>query len=249
MEAIDYIQSLELTPPERRGPGQPAPPPPEFTGDGQALTIGAGMTEFYKHVPQMLRPALSDSLLLAQLAADKATAAQNDPWAWFSNYDSVFRKIGWICNSTEAAAQNFSDTNVELHQAIIPLLTAAFGPAVAATSLIITALTQLQTMNKESPWITLFHQKSASVNAAKFGTSHVGLGADGEAEIKSVFFGVEARQRITQVLFLKLSSGSAKVKSATSNARLSGDMISRIELTLKDKVAPYITDNIKNIDI
>jgi hypothetical protein len=249
MESINYIQSLELPSPELRGPGEPASPPPRFTGDGQALTIGAGMTEFSKDVPQTLRPAVSDSLLLAQLAADKATAGRDDPWAWFSNYNSVFRKIGWVCDSAEGAAQAFSDINLELHQAIIPLLTAAFGPAVAATSLIITALTQLQTMNKESPWITIFHRKSASVNAAKFGTSYVGLGIDGEAEIKTVFFGVEARQRITQVLFLNLSSGSARVKSATSNARLSAEMISRVEGTLKDKVTPYISDNIKNIDI
>src|SRR5947209_1496407 len=71
-ETVAYIQSLELPAPRSRGPAEPAPPPPAFTAGPQGFAIGSQLTEFTPQVAASVRPAVSNSLLLAQLASDKA---------------------------------------------------------------------------------------------------------------------------------------------------------------------------------
>src|SRR5271170_4675977 len=105
------------------------------------------MAEFSSAVPQAVRPVVSNGLLLGQLAADKATAANADPAAYFGAFNSVMKKIGWQVTSNELAQQTISDQNAELHKAIIPIVTAIFGPGAAADSIIIAVL------KGSSPWI------------------------------------------------------------------------------------------------
>jgi hypothetical protein len=70
---IRYIETLELPePPARRG-AEAQGPPAAFQSGAQALAIGPQLTEFSNKVPQSIRPAISNGLLLGQLAADKAT--------------------------------------------------------------------------------------------------------------------------------------------------------------------------------
>jgi hypothetical protein len=244
---IGYIEGLDLPAPSRAVQRHEAPA--AFGTAGQAVTIGAEMTEFSDHVPQAFRPAISNGLLLAQLAADKAASGGGDPWTWFTTYNGVLDRIGWLPTVGEINQQVISDRNAELHKAIIPIVTAVFGPAIAAGSILIEVLKGLQSMNADLPWLTLFERKSRNVTAAKFGVSYVDSGDGQGAALKTVFFGLQARQVITQVLFLKTSTADATVRSAQAEAILSAQVIAASGAALAQKVEPFIVDNIKNIDI
>src|SRR5262249_54098133 len=98
-EIASYIQSLYLPAAPTRG-AEAQEPPPDFTGAHQAVTIGSLMTEFSNAVPRSIRPAISNALLLGQLAADKATAGNPDHAAYFSAFNSVMKKIGWQVTSS-----------------------------------------------------------------------------------------------------------------------------------------------------
>src|SRR6202042_1779961 len=143
-----------------------------------------------------------------QLAADKATATNADPAAYFGAFNGVMRKIGWQVTSSELAQQAISDQNAELHKAIIPIVTAIFGPGAAAGSIIIAVLKGLQSMDQDAPWITVFEQKSTKVKAANFGLSYVDGGAGG-ATVKTAYFSLQASDNLTQVLFFKFQSSAA----------------------------------------
>src|SRR5208337_3084488 len=168
-EIASYIKSLDLPAAPARG-AEAQGPRPNFTGAHQAVTVGSQMAEFSGAVPQSIRPAISNALLLGQLAADKATAANPDPVAFFGAFNSVMRNIGWQVTSSELNEQ-ISDKNAELHKGIIPIVTAIFGPGAAAGSIIVAVLNGLQSMDQDAPWITVFEQKSNKVNAANFGLS------------------------------------------------------------------------------
>ncbi len=56
----------------------------------------------------------------------------------------VMGKIGWLPTVSEVNEQVISDKNAELHKAIIPIVTAIFGPAAAASSIIIATLNGLE---------------------------------------------------------------------------------------------------------
>jgi hypothetical protein len=177
-EIVSYIQGLAV--PVERGRGAEAgEPAPTFTSTDQAVTVRSQMAEFSAAVPQSIRPAISNGLLLGQVAADKATESNPDPMAYFSAFNSVMKKIGWQITESGFTQQSISDANAELHKAIIPIVTAIFGPGAAAASIIIKVLEGLESMSQDAPWITVFEQKSNKAKAANFGLSYVDAGAGG----------------------------------------------------------------------
>ncbi len=247
-EIVSYIQSLDLPLARTRGPGEQEPPPPVFNSVDQALTIGSQMAEFSNKAPQSIRPAISNGLLLGQLAANKATAGNADPIAWFDAFNGVMKKIGWQVTANELNEETVSDKNAALHKAIIPIVTAIFGPGAAASSIILTVLNGLDSMDQDAPWITVFQQNSNKVKAANFGLSYVD-GGDGGATLKTAYFTLQGSQSLTQVLFFKIKSSDATMKSGRCEMSLSGETIAASQDVLRQKVGPFIVDNIKNIDL
>jgi hypothetical protein len=247
-EIVSYIQNLELPAPASRGAtGEELPP--AFKSVAQAVTVGSQMAEFSSKVPQSIRPAISNGLLLGQLAADKSTAGNPDPMAWFSTFNSVMKRIGWQSTVNELNEQTISDQNVALHKAIIPIVTTIFGPGVAASSIIIAVLKGLESMDQDAPWITVFEQRSNKVKAANFGLSYVDSGPGGGATLKTAYFSVRGSQVLTQILFFKFESSDAILKSAQCQMNLSPETITISEGALQLKVGPFIVNNIKNINI
>ncbi len=248
-EIASYIRSLDLPTAPTRGADETPPPPPDFTGEHQAVTIGSQMAEFSKTVPQTIRPAISNALLLGQLAADKATAGNPDPAAYFVAFNSVMKKTGWQVKSSGLSLQNISDKNAALHKAIIPLVSVIFSPSAAAGSIILAVLNGLHSMDQDAPWITVFQKKSARVKAANFGLSYVDGGDGGDATLKAAYFALHASQQLTQVLFFKFFSSGATMKSGQCEMSLSPQTIATFEVPLQEKVGPFIVDNIRNISI
>src|SRR5215831_20847644 len=68
-----YVDALELPPVyESLGADAEAALGPKFVDAPQTVAVGAQLAEFTDKVPPDLRAAISDGLLLAQLAANKA---------------------------------------------------------------------------------------------------------------------------------------------------------------------------------
>lgn len=247
---IPYIQALDLPQaPLRRGGLDDQEPPPSFQSVAQAIAVGSQMTEFSSTTPQSLRPAISNGLLLGQLAADKATAGGGDPIAWFTAFNSVMKRIGWQSTLSELNEQTISDRNAAMHKAIIPIVTAIFGPQAAAGSIILSILNGLDSMDQDAPWITLFQRRSNKVAASNFGLSYVDAGEGGGATLKTAYFMLQGTQDRTQVLFFKFLSSDATMKSAQAQMSIGPETIATSGAALQEKVTPFIVDNIKNIDI
>lgn len=247
-KASNYIAALDLPAALGRGADDDKPPA-AFTSEQQALVIDAQLAEFKPSVGQALRPAISHGLLLGQLAADKVMANGGDAQKWFTTYNSVMGNIGWVLETGEFAKQEITDTNVALHKAIIPVLAAALGPAAAVGSIILKALEGLESMDQNSPWLTLFQEKSQTVTGAKFGVSFVDAGPGGGASLKTAYFSVQASQKITQILFLKIATSGATLNGANSNLSIGEQVIADTKDALQRKVTPFIVSNIENVDI
>lgn len=246
-EIAAYIESLDLPAP-RSHRERDAAPPPTFTGGDQGLVIGSQLTEFTTGVPRTIRPAIGNSLLLAQLAADKANPNQASK-AWFATFNTVLTKIGWLPVGGMHTTQQISDRDAELHKAIVPVLTAVFGPVATAGSIILSVLQGLQAMNENQPWLTLFERRSRKVKAAQFGMNFIDGGEGGGATLKTVYFSLTATNELTQVLFVRLSEVNATVSSEWREATLSTAAIMAAENALQEKVGPHIVGNIAGIEI
>jgi hypothetical protein len=123
------------------------------------IVAGSNLIQF----PPDTRSDIRSSVALCLLAAQRVAA--NDPVVltpsqWLDRHNTVLQNLNWLNEGGGVTRSKFDSVNVAVHQAIIPFLAAAFGGAVGAGVLILAALRQLQEMDKDSPWITLFDRQS-----------------------------------------------------------------------------------------
>jgi hypothetical protein len=242
-----YLTNLDL-PSQPRGASFEAAP--EFTGERQVVTVGAQLTEFGEAVSADLRKMIADGMLLAQLAADKeASKNPQDVFAWYNKYVEVLKNIGWLMKDLEFQIEKVDNSVVSLHRAIIPVIAAMLGAQVAVLPLVLNVLRGLEEMNKDSPWITLFDQSSQHAQGAKFQVGYVDANAQGEPQIVLVCFGIDARRRITQVLFLKSTADEATVKKGSTTLANTVDRLNASKDVIGGRVGPFINDFIKSVDI
>ena len=243
----DFVQRVALPDIEPSYEAVP-PPPPAFSADNQALSIGSQLAEFSDKVPETLRGPISNSLLLAQLAADKAASQTQDVVGWYEAYRKVLAQLGWQVRDFEMQAKDVSDKNLSMNKAIIPVITALLGPQVAAVSIVLSVLNGLKDMDSDSPWITLFNQSSQHSSGAKFQLSYVDADANGP-QVTLVCLAINATRTITQVLFFKFSSASAQLKQGKTTMSTASGLLEAGKAAIQQRVNDYIAANIANIAI
>ncbi len=221
----------------------------EFSNQTQVVAVGAQMAEFSEQVSPALRSAVSDCLLLAQLAANKATASQPDVMAWYRKYVEVLQGVGWTVQSMSFQRQDLSALNGGVHKAIIPVITAMLGPAVAAASMVVSVLSGLQEMDKDSPWITVFDRASQHASGAKFQFAFVQADSAGSPQIRLLALAIDAHRTITQVLFFRFSDQSSELSTAESALGIDAARLESIKAPVAARVQPFLSDFLANIDI
>jgi hypothetical protein len=221
----------------------------EFSDEREAIVVGAQLAEFTNEVPAGVRGAIADSILLAQLAANKAAAQSEDVFRWYDKYIEVLQNIGWELRDLDFQTQQVSDKNAGMHQAIAPVIMAMLGPQAAAASIVLAVLNGLQEMDTSTPWITLFDRSSQHAHGAKFQVSYVDADAQGQPEITLLCFGIQGQRTITQVLFFKFSEQSVEAKKAAGKMAVSMERMSSAKDLIADRVRPFIAEYVKNIDI
>ena len=247
--ALDFIQSIEL--PEQGPALEGAPEPVTYGDQPEVATVGSQITQFSANVTPAQRAAVADCLLLAQLAANKASGGDPDQMAWYRKYVEVLQNIGWNTEAMTWEQRQVQNTDLSVHQEIIPVLAAALGPAVAMASMIIGVLTGLQNMNKSSPWITLFNRASQHASGATFQLGYVDVGSGGDSSIgvRLLAVAIDAKNTITQVLFFKFSDAKATLRSANGQLGISNARLDSIKASVSQRVLPFLEQNIAQLDL
>lgn len=245
--AIDFVQSVSLP---DAGPSFESAPSLPTIPDGQTvITVGSQLIEFDRNTAVATRMPVVNSMLLAQLAANKAVSQATDVVAWYNKYNEVLQGVGWQVGNFEMQEQDVKSKKAHLHQEIIPVLTALLGPAVAASSLVINVLKGLQNMDKESQWIRLFERNSQHARGAKFAVSYIDADAQGNPQINAVSFAILAESTVTQVLFFKFSSARAHLKKASTQLSAPKTLLQATEAAIAARVTAFVTDFVANVDI
>jgi hypothetical protein len=241
----DYVMSLDLP-----DPGPPSfESAPDFTDSRQAVAVGSQLTEFTAAVSTDARSAISNSLLLAQLAANKAASQAADVFTWYGKYCEVLQGVGWQSQDLDFQNQATTGQNLDVHKAIIPVIALALGPAAAAASIVLAVLNGLKDMNASSPWITLFNRQSQHASGAKFQVTYVDSDANAQPQLTLLCFAVTAQQTLTQVLFFKFQNQNVEFKQSTGKLGVTLDRLNSDRAAIAGRVDSYIADNIQNIEI
>lgn len=224
--------------------------PPSFQQPkDQAIVVGSQIAGFSEEVDPSIRPSISNAFLLAQLAANKHLAVHGgDSNAWYAAYLNVLANIGFTIEGDAQAKQVVTGTSLQVHQEILPVITAALGPAASAAATIVTVLKGLSNMDKDKPWITLFSQESRRAEANQFQVSHARV-VEGKPRVTLLAFELEAESSVTQILFFKFATDEAKLKHFEMNLSVNATAFDSAKAMIAARISEHITSYVSQIDI
>ena len=225
--------------------------PPEIdfdTARKQAMLVGSDVLSFDQGVEAEFREAVSDTALLAQLAATHQLGSNPDPIAYFDAYFGIVGSLGWATQVRDTAEYNMETQGADVHKAIIDVATAFLGNIPGAAALVVLTLQSLQKMDQDSPLIKLFGRNIQDSKMGHFQFTTVHQDAGGLfAEVMA--FAITAREVITQVLFFHLKKGESTMRRSLGRMSLNRTALSAMQSIIRAKIESHLADNVAKLDI
>lgn len=242
-----FVKNAPLPAPPARVRGRAAPLLELKDTDAQALVVGSGLVVAAQDVPAQTRADLINCTLFAQLAASGSIADSSDVTAWYAEYFKALTALGWSQHDTEFKQYKASGASLEAHKSIIKVLGLLLGPQVAAVTLVTQTLEALQSMNENSPWITLFDQQSATTRTARFQVATAQYVDTDELEVALIAFDLKSKQKLTQVLFFKFNKSAVAMKYASGRASIFEAALAQSREEVAARLAAYRTEYVKEV--
>jgi hypothetical protein len=195
------------------------------------VVSGTTLIDFSGVPDPEVRAGVSLSMLLASRVAGTATKASGDENEWLAAYSSSLGSLGFAQSGMAVVRSRFSRTGVEVHKAIIPFLTIAFGGA-SIGPIILAALQNLQSVNENSPWITLFENETKRFNIREMHFAAVSSMAT-DTSIRYAIARLNVDFSVTSVLFFKITDASTDYESATTTMTANNSLMAVTEGDLR----------------
>jgi len=217
------------------------PPIQLKASEAQSLVVGSGLIVAAEKVPVQTREDLINCTLFAQLAASGEVGDPTRVTEWYEAYFRALTALGWAQSDTQFEKYEFKSRNAEAHEAIMKVLAVLLGPGAAAVQVVQVALEALQSMDANSPWITLFDQQSRTEKSARFQVATAQVDPNGLLQIALAAFHLKAKSRLTQVLFFKSASSSTKLNYAAGKATIYEAALAEQRAAVAARLSAYRT--------
>jgi hypothetical protein len=246
-----YIDDLYLPEAVRGGEGAEPIAPEATLSDGkpQAIVVASNIVAFPSSTPLAVRNAVANWTLMAQLAASKAVPDKESVREWMEAYINVLLKSGWTIREDDSSETKEALYGSTMYDKILALVSVALGPVPTALAIVTAALQTLQSMNMDSPWITLFDRRGKSAKSVGFQIANCETDDSGSAALRGTEFIVDAHQTMTQVLFFKFTAHEASLYKRARTLTLSAKVIERLSAKVEDRVIDMASDGILAFDL
>ncbi|MFO1162207.1 MAG: hypothetical protein U1E60_25435 [Reyranellaceae bacterium] len=207
-------------------------PPLDLDKLPKGVVSGPTLIDF-SNVPDVeVRAGVSLSMLFAsRVAAQAAKKTGGDEDDWLAAYTSSLSSLGFATAGTALVKSSFRKTGLEVHKAIIPFLTVAFGGA-AVGPIILAALQNLQSIDEGKPWIQLFESEAKRFEVREMHFAAVSSSPTDTA-IRYAIARLNVDASVTSVLFFKISKATADFDSATTTMSVNNSLMAATEPDLR----------------
>ena len=219
------------------------------TSSKQSLVVGSNVVSFMAGVEAELRQAITDSSLFAQLAAAKSVNADPDPLKFFDAYFTNLAVLGWVIEEKESMELHYEGDTLDVHQAIIGVITSFLIPVAGAVEAVLAVLNGLRSMTNHAPFITLFNQQSRHDNIGRFQFTCIYSRPNQGLTASAMAFSLRANNTLTQVLFFKLQKGQASLRQRTGVLSIDAYAMKTLQSQLKAKLGAYRSAYIANVEL
>lgn len=248
--SIEFAKTAALPEVEDFGLEIEAGDPPNFDKPELAVTVGSQIASFARDVEPELREKIANGFLFAQQAANKQIegAADASTLAWYKTYVHVLTQIGWTTEEDAKLDRIIKGTSVQVHKEVIPIITAALGPAAAASALVVKVLEGLSQMDADSRWFTIFDSASQRAEANQFQMSHIDK-VEGAPRINLVNFELSAERSVKQVLFFKLDTNNAELRHTETDIAVNEPIFSQVAPIIAERLQDRVRQFVMDIEI
>jgi hypothetical protein len=170
-----FIDSVAIAPraagtARRRGLAATVPSAPVELQDktAQAVVAGAGLILAEEGVTKQVKEDLLTCTLFAQFAASAKVGTAKKAIEWYDAYFEALRNLGWAMSSQDFRQHKESGNTLQVHKAILTVLTTLLGPAATALAVAKAVLSGLEEAGGDHGWLTLFNRESVNASIAKF---------------------------------------------------------------------------------
>lgn len=246
VSAVNYIETTELA--EPFGVAEESDLPQLKGGKDEQAVVDSSVMDFSENLPLADRQGVGYWLLFAQWAADAAVPDRNDSRAWGDAYRDALLSSGWALAVDDRGWNNTDSVNAEVHESIIPVITAILG-GTPALGLVVLALNKLNDMDEGSKWLTLFNRRAKEAHQVGFQVGFADTHKDGGFALKTAEYSLEASRTITQILWFTVDRSDAGFFYRHLDAWLPQDMYDQLLPSMKERISGHAKSYVATVPI
>jgi hypothetical protein len=239
--ALGFVETAELPRPRRRialTEAAAETPPLNLDQLPPGMVSGNTLFDFSAAASVNVKAGVSLAMLFAGQTADAAMKEGDDEDDRFAAYKTNLGKLGFTIAQSAVTASKFKKQGLFVHKAIIPFLTIALGGA-GVGPVILAALNNLQEIDKDKPWITLFDRESRKFETRELHFAAVSTDAV-NTSVRHVIARFKVEQTETNILFLKVTDMTAEFESATTTMSANNSLLAVLEPHLRKRMEDSI---------
>ena len=189
---------------------------------------------------------MKNSVLLAQLAADKKYDREFDTENWYTFYRTVLDNVGWVVPHFSFTRFNAGSQSFTADKVIIGLLEAiATGNEISVVTRTLDAIKQLEDGDNR---LVLFESHSHSAANGNFQISSVSE-AGNSVIMKLGAFYFSAKSTVTRILWFSFPSGSSSFYQGGQTMELDDEVYSHVRNDIVTKLGTRAAQYIAALDI
>jgi hypothetical protein len=213
--------------------------PSGFIDNGSLVSFLAG-------VDRQSQADVLNSMLLAQLAANKKFDREKDTAQWYAFYHDVLENVGWVVQQFAFAKYEVAGTTATVDKVVLDLLTAIGtenGVAVARST-----IAALKALGSDDHRLTIFKESSHSAQNGNFQVSNCS-NVGGVLKMSLGAFYFTSKQVDTQILFFGWSTSDTTIYQSGQSIVLDRDVYSQVRQSVVQKLGDHAKTFVDDLDI
>lgn len=206
--------------------------------DGSAMSFVAG-------VHGQVRDDILNSVLLAQLAANKAADRFTDIINWYKKYIEVLGKLGWTIQDFNFQDQGSSSVKLDVNAVVVGIL----GGLVSSNGIIIVNTVLKALKEGAGNGALTFNLNSSYKDNANFQLGHVTQTDDGLVAMSSAAVEIHTSNHKSGWWLWEVNTSNANIKAGSQTMAFNTDLFSQLREAVRKKLGLASEDYIKDLDI
>lgn len=261
-EKMKFIQALELPSRDQAHAGRlfAAMPMPLVADDApttdkvptadptnpSGFVDNGSLVSFLAGVDRQSQADVLNSMLLAQLAANKKFDREKDTAQWYAFYHDVLENVGWVVQQFAFARYEVSGTTATVDKAVIDLL-AAIGTENAA-AVAKSTIDALKALSSDDRRFTLFKQSAHSARTGNFQVANCSNVGD-VLKMSLGAFTFSSTRVDTSALFFSWSTSDTEIYRAGQSIVLDREVYATVRNSVVQKLGDHAKTFIDDLDI